>query len=116
MESRPVSPGLRATGSVDISLPGGTIQYQAGEFTVDQARCAGGVMTAQQARWALSAGADYVDLGKAGILAHDFPELLRADPELVSRSLPVSPEELRSQGVGEKFIAYLRNQRNFVVG
>lgn len=75
---------------------------------------AGGIMTAAQADWALSNGADYVAIGKAGILAHDLPNRIRTDFCYTSPVLPVSPEELRTEGVGDAFIDYLCGQRNFV--
>lgn len=76
---------------------------------------AGGIMTAAQAEWALSEGADYVAIGKAGILAHDLPSRIRQDPRYTSPVLPVSPEDLRQEGVGNAFIDYLRGQRRFVI-
>ncbi|WP_428929575.1 NADH:flavin oxidoreductase [Marinibacterium sp. SX1] len=85
---------------------------------LDRGECAlgvaGGIMTAEQAKWAISEGADYVAIGKAGILAHDFPKRLNADPGYVSPSLPVMPEFLREQGCSDAFVGYLRHQRNFV--
>lgn len=75
---------------------------------------AGGIMNAQVARDVLSAGADYAAIGKAGILAHDFPQRVRQDPAFVSRPLPVSAYDLKKEGIGERFIDYLRGQRGFI--
>ncbi|WP_422073248.1 NADH:flavin oxidoreductase [Tranquillimonas rosea] len=77
---------------------------------------AGGIMAAAQAELALSEGADYVAIGKAGILAHDLPQRIRKDVRYTSPTLPVSPEDLRQEGLGTAFIDYLRGQRRFVEG
>lgn len=87
---------------------------------LDRGTCAlgvaGGIMTAARADWALAEGADYVAIGKAGILAHDLPDRIRNNPHYTSPTLPVSPEYLRQEGVGDAFINYLRGQRGFVEG
>nr|WP_319391186.1 hypothetical protein [uncultured Cohaesibacter sp.] len=75
---------------------------------------AGGILSADVARWALSEGADYVAIGKAEILQHDFPMQILANPNFSSPPLPVSRQFLRQQGVSETFIDYLCNQQNFV--
>lgn len=75
---------------------------------------AGGIMTAARGEWALSEGADYVAIGKAGILVHDLPECIRKEARYTSPALPVSPEYLRQEGLSTAFIDYLRGQRSFV--
>ncbi|WP_028973902.1 NADH:flavin oxidoreductase [Spirochaeta cellobiosiphila] len=85
---------------------------------LDRGNCAlgvaGGIMSAARAEWALSEGVDYVTIGKAGILAHDFPQRIKNDPFYLSPYLPISEEDLRKEGVGDAFIDYLRGQRNFI--
>lgn len=67
---------------------------------------AGKIRSAAQAQWCLDQGADFVDLGRAAILHHDFPQRA-ADPEFTSVQTPVSREYLREESVGEAFIDYL---------
>ena len=75
---------------------------------------AGKIYSAADVRACLEAGVDFVSLGRAAILHHDFPERMRADPEFVSRSLPVSAELLRTEGLGEAFVAYMSGWEGFV--
>lgn len=65
---------------------------------------------------ALDAGADFVLLGRAAILHHDFPRMLRADPAAVTRDLPVTSETLHTEGLSDRFVDYMRTWRGFVVG
>lgn len=68
---------------------------------------AGRIRSAEQARWCLTKGADYVDLGRAAIVHHDFPQRVAADTDFVMQGLPVSREHLRSERVSDRFIDYL---------
>lgn len=85
-------------------LPRGTVRLGA----------AGKVMGGQAAADVLAAGCDFVSIGRAGILRHDFPERVRRDAAYNSPPLPVSEEHLRSEGLGDPFIAYLRTWQGFV--
>lgn len=69
---------------------------------------AGKVMDAAAAASVIDAGCDFVMIGRAGILRHDFPKWTRRDPDYRSPSLPVSADDLRGEGVTDKFLAYLR--------
>jgi 2,4-dienoyl-CoA reductase-like NADH-dependent reductase (Old Yellow Enzyme family) len=62
----------------------------------------------------LSQGADYVLIGRAAILHHDFPERVRADPDFASTSLPVSPAHLAKEGLSPTFIDYMKTWPGFV--
>jgi len=75
---------------------------------------AGRIDSGPAAEAALAAGLDFVILGQAGILHHDFPERVRMDPGFTAVAKPVSPEYLRGEGVGEAFIGYLRRRPGFV--
>jgi 2,4-dienoyl-CoA reductase-like NADH-dependent reductase (Old Yellow Enzyme family) len=78
---------------------------------------AGKVATARQAAGVVDAGCDFVLIGRAAILHHDFPERTRRDANYVSPPLPVSVQHLRSEGVADPFIGYLRTSwPGFVVG
>lgn len=67
---------------------------------------AGKIRTAEQARWCVEHGADFVDLGRAAIVHHDFPRRA-VDADFAMAQLPVSREHLRTERVGEDFIDYL---------
>ncbi|WP_097092514.1 NADH:flavin oxidoreductase [Novosphingobium sp. Chol11] len=76
---------------------------------------AGKVMNGRTAASVIAAGCDFVSIGRAAILRHDFPECVRCDADFESPSLPVSPEHLRSEGVAEPFLNYITSTwPNFV--
>jgi len=75
---------------------------------------AGKINTPGDARRCLEAGADFVVLGRAAILHHDFPKRMAADPDFEPVSLPVTRDYLRSQGLGEAFVTYMANWTGFV--
>jgi 2,4-dienoyl-CoA reductase-like NADH-dependent reductase (Old Yellow Enzyme family) len=75
---------------------------------------AGKLLTAADCCRALENGADFVLLGRAAILHHDFPRRAATDPEFATRDLPVSPAYLRAEGLGPTFIDYMRNWKGFV--
>ncbi len=59
-------------------------------------------------------GADFVLLGRAAILHHDFPEQVRITTDFEPVHNPVSADYLRSQGLGEKFVKYMSTWKGFV--
>lgn len=75
---------------------------------------AGKVHTAQQARSALEAGADFVSVGRAAILHHDFARRAGADLGFEPVPLPVTPAYLAAEGLSPKFVEYMRGWRGFV--
>ncbi len=75
---------------------------------------AGKVNTADDARWCMEAGADFVVLGRAAILHHDFPQQMSANPDFEPVSLPVTKDYLRSEGLGENFVTYMTRWSGFV--
>lgn len=68
---------------------------------------AGRIRSAQQARWCMSKGADFVDLGRAAIVHHDFPTRAGADSTFAMAPLPVTREHLHAERVSETFVEYL---------
>ncbi|MBN1092853.1 hypothetical protein JKP75_09955 [Blastococcus sp. TML/M2B] len=74
---------------------------------------AGKVRSGQQVTEALDRGADFVMVGRASILHHDFPERVRADGSFATRT-PVSPAHLADEGLSPVFVEYMRNWRGFV--
>jgi 2,4-dienoyl-CoA reductase-like NADH-dependent reductase (Old Yellow Enzyme family) len=75
---------------------------------------AGRISSGADATRCLEAGLDFVILGRAAILHHDFPERARADPGFRAASLPVTREYLRGEGLSPAFIDYMGNWKGFV--
>ena len=75
---------------------------------------AGKIMTGATARQCLADGADYVLIGRAAILHHDFPQKVAADPDFASIALPVTREHLRNERLGPAFIDYMNTWKGFV--
>ena len=75
---------------------------------------AGKIRSAVDVNRCLEAGVDFVMLGRAAILHHDFPEQVNSDPGFRQHELPVSREYLQSQGLGEAFINYMSGWPGFV--
>jgi 2,4-dienoyl-CoA reductase-like NADH-dependent reductase (Old Yellow Enzyme family) len=77
---------------------------------------AGKVRTAGDAKRCLDEGADFVMLGRAAILHHDFPAQLAANAEFEPVRNPVSADYLRQEGLGEAFVNYMSTWKGFVEG
>ncbi len=75
---------------------------------------AGKIGTAKAARTCLEAGCDFVLLGRAAILHHDFPRRALENPDFEAVKPPVSRGYLRGEGLGEAFIGYMRGWKGFV--
>lgn len=75
---------------------------------------AGKIMSAQTARQCLENGADYVLIGRAAILHHDYPQKVAADPGFTPVALPVSREHLKAERLSPAFIEYMNNWKGFV--
>ncbi|MDZ4870417.1 MAG: NADH:flavin oxidoreductase [Alphaproteobacteria bacterium] len=76
--------------------------------------CAGKINSGQAAQRALAEGADFVVVGRAAILHHDFPMRVRREPAFVPVALPVSADYLRAEGLSDPFVTYMRNWKGFV--
>lgn len=78
---------------------------------------AGMIRNAEQAQWALDSGADFVFIGRAAILHHDFADRAIDDRTFASVPTPVSVEHLKTQHVSDTFVAYLNTSfAGFVAG
>ena len=75
---------------------------------------AGKIMDAATARRCLEHGADFVILGRAAILHHDFPLRVQADPAFAAIPLPVTGDHLRAEGLGPAFVEYMKTWKGFV--
>jgi 2,4-dienoyl-CoA reductase-like NADH-dependent reductase (Old Yellow Enzyme family) len=75
---------------------------------------AGKVMTPDQASAVIAAGCDYVSLGRAAILHHDYPEQLRRSAGFAPAETPVAPAHLAAEGLTPGFIEYMKSFKGFV--
>ncbi len=75
---------------------------------------AGKLTTADACRRAMDAGLDFVMIGRAGILHHDFPELVRSDEGFEPIALPVPAAHLAAEGLGPAFVNYMKGWKGFV--
>ncbi|MEE2755481.1 MAG: NADH:flavin oxidoreductase [Myxococcota bacterium] len=75
---------------------------------------AGKIKTAPDVETVLSRGVDFVGIGRAGILHHDFPALVMADRNFHPRPLPVTRQVLAHEGVSSVFADYLTRWPGFV--
>lgn len=64
----------------------------------------------------LESGVDFVTIGRAAILHHNFPLRIMNDPDFISIETPVSSKYLRNEGLGEDFIKYMHRWDGFVKG
>lgn len=69
---------------------------------------AGKINTPAVAAQMMGAGADFVLLGRAAIVDHDFPARLQKDRGFVPTPMPVTAAHLAKEGVSPAFVAYLR--------
>jgi len=77
---------------------------------------AGKLRTPAEMQRAMEAGVDWVMLGRAAILHHDYPNRISADEHFKPVDLPVSPEHLFGEGLSAAFVDYMKNWKGFVKG
>lgn len=75
---------------------------------------AGKIRNPIEAERALDAGLDWVMLGRAAILHHDFPRKYALDARFVPTELPVSRQYLADEGLSPKFVDYMAGWKGFV--
>jgi 2,4-dienoyl-CoA reductase-like NADH-dependent reductase (Old Yellow Enzyme family) len=75
---------------------------------------AGKIMSGADARRCIEAGADFVVVGRAAILHHDFPARVQSNPEFESIALPVTATYLANEGLSPAFVQYMGNWKGFV--
>ncbi|HZZ66878.1 MAG TPA: NADH:flavin oxidoreductase [Phenylobacterium sp.] len=76
--------------------------------------CAGKIMTPEDARLCLERGMDFVLLGRAAILHHDYPKLLATDAAFTPVKTPVTADHLRDEGLGPAMVKYMQGWKGFV--
>ncbi len=55
----------------------------------------------------MSEGVDWIMLGRAGMLHHNYPKLYEVDQNFSPIEIPVTKEYLINEGLSEKFIQYI---------
>lgn len=75
---------------------------------------AGKIMSGTRAAELLADGADFVLIGRAAILHHDFAKRVLADEAFTAMALPVTREHLRAEGLGPAFVDYISTWPGFV--
>ncbi|MCX2719190.1 NADH:flavin oxidoreductase [Lentiprolixibacter aurantiacus] len=75
---------------------------------------AGNIRTGKDVNNVLQAGVDFVSIGRAAILHHDFPNRVMDDPDFMPVKTPVTKEYLSKEGLGEDFISYMKRWEGFV--
>jgi len=75
---------------------------------------AGKICTPADAEAMMTAGVDWVMLGRAAILHHDFPLRYQQDPAFSPIKIPVARQHLVTEGLSDNFIAYMGNWKGFV--
>lgn len=75
---------------------------------------AGQIRTRQDVQKAMAAGVDFVTIGRAAILHHDFPHKVMKNADFTPVDTPVSRAYLQSEGLGPKMVDYMRRWEGFV--
>jgi len=75
---------------------------------------AGKLTSGADCRRALEHGADFVLLGRAAILHHDFPRQVAADADFQQTALPVTRAYLANERLGPAFIDYMASWKGTV--
>ena len=79
-----------------------------------QLTVAGKIMTSENVRDVLQGNVDFVAIGRAGILHHDYPRLVMNDDQFKPLPLPVSRAHLAQEGLSDSFIEYMNGWKGFV--
>ena len=77
---------------------------------------AGKIRGGEEVHRVLNAGADFVTVGKSGILHHDFAKQVMENPDFKRINTPVTADYLRQEGLGERFVEYMQKWKGFVEG
>ena len=75
---------------------------------------AGKIRNGSDVHKVLEAGIDFVTIGRAAILHHDFPVQVMGNPDFKPTELPVSESYLHNEGLSDNFINYMRRWPDFV--
>jgi 2,4-dienoyl-CoA reductase-like NADH-dependent reductase (Old Yellow Enzyme family) len=76
---------------------------------------AGKISTGKNVHEVLSSGIDFVTIGRAAIIHHDYPNRVIKNPNFTPIPTPVSREHLAQEGLGASFIEYMKRWKDFVI-
>ncbi len=62
----------------------------------------------------MAEGVDWIMLGRAAILHHNFPHLMQSQADFKPAELPVSRDYLANEGLSPKFVDYMAGWPGFV--
>jgi 2,4-dienoyl-CoA reductase-like NADH-dependent reductase (Old Yellow Enzyme family) len=77
---------------------------------------AGKIHNGETVRKTLEAGMDFVTIGRAAILHHDFPLRVIENPDFQPVQTPVSAAYLQKEGLSPVFVDYMKAWKGFVEG
>jgi 2,4-dienoyl-CoA reductase-like NADH-dependent reductase (Old Yellow Enzyme family) len=75
---------------------------------------AGKIRTAEECAAVMKANIDFVTIGRAAILHHDFPLKVLANPSFEPIDTPVSRAHLLAEGLSPTFVEYMNSWKGFV--
>lgn len=75
---------------------------------------AGKIQSGNDVKRVLDMGVDFVAIGRSAILHHDFPLSVMSNINFEPKSTPVSEQYLTNEGLGDRFIEYMKRWPNFV--
>ena len=75
---------------------------------------AGNIRTGSDVQNILKSNVDFVTIGRAAILHHDFPKQVIANTDFEPTPTPVSKDYLHNEGLSEAFVTYMKRWDNFV--
>jgi 2,4-dienoyl-CoA reductase-like NADH-dependent reductase (Old Yellow Enzyme family) len=75
---------------------------------------AGNIRTGNDVQKILDAKVDFVSIGRAAILHHDFPNQVLINPDFEPISTPVTEDYLLKEGLSDKFVTYMKRWDGFV--
>ena len=75
---------------------------------------AGNIRTGEDVNKIIDSDVDFVTIGRAAILHHDFPNKVIENSGFQPIAIPASKNHLRKEGLSEKFIEYLKVFKGFV--
>lgn len=75
---------------------------------------AGKIQSGNDVQKVLSEGVDFVTIGTSAIIHHDFPKQVIANPDFKTLSKPITEAHLQAEGLGPKFINYLKKWSDFI--
>ena len=75
---------------------------------------AGKINSGNDVQKILEANVDFVSIGRSGIIHHDFPKQVIANPNFEPTPTPVTEGYLHKQGLSDKFVTYMKRWPDFV--